>query len=688
MKRKFRDSIRFKLLLVSLALLVIPWAGYRYLQETGRFLSIAQQESLQAVAQGVALLAATRAEAFPRLTPSTEEHANPNIYVHNLPAGITVDGFGDEWQNLEGQFQSYPGEGAAQFKVLAARDQHNLYLLLQIVDSNPTYWTYAAQDFRTSDWVRVAFIDPQQQRRDYLFLTAAPGPLTARPLQFSRNGPRAGPADHRVKANWQETESGYSLELRIPLSMMGSQIGIQVNDADNRRESTSSMVNTDQLGTLVGKVSTLQQLLDSHAQPNQQLWLLDAQGHVLARSGQLLLSLTSDDEIPWLLRKISALVLQVPTPIQPVTTDSDTRYLGEMASTLSDGQRASMQFLPPSADNRVFASGLPLKVNGETIGAVVVETTGATLLSLKNQALFSLVGITLMLFLIVALVLLGFATLLTSRISRLNKQVSASVTSDGRISGSISIDQSHDEIGDLSRGFASVIDRLNAYNHYLEAMSSRLSHELRTPLTIVKTSIESCGQLNHDEKLDEYLERATDGAARLEGIIQRMRESTRLEKSLEESRLEMLDMEEWLHQCVSAYGMIYPTIQFDCNVSAEDHRVRGSAELLSQALEKIIANAVDFHREGTAITLTLQKQGSQASLCVQNTGPRLPDNLDPFQSMISQRRERGDTPHLGLGLYLVSLIIAYHGGKASAHNLKSGEGVVICLSLPLVTDSG
>ena len=43
----FWHSARFKLLLLSLTLLGIPWAGYRFIQETERFLRVAQDQALQ-----------------------------------------------------------------------------------------------------------------------------------------------------------------------------------------------------------------------------------------------------------------------------------------------------------------------------------------------------------------------------------------------------------------------------------------------------------------------------------------------------------------------------------------------------------------------------------------------------------------------------------------------------------------
>jgi len=45
-----------------------------------------------------------------------------------------------------------------------------------------------------------------------------------------------------------------------------------------------------------------------------------------------------------------------------------------------------------------------------------------------------------------------------------------------------------------------------------------------------------------------------------------------------------------------------------------------------------------------------------------------------FDSLVSVRDAgaRGDTPHLGFGLFVVRLIVQAHRGSASAHNLSDG----------------
>jgi signal transduction histidine kinase len=50
--------------------------------------------------------------------------------------------------------------------------------------------------------------------------------------------------------------------------------------------------------------------------------------------------------------------------------------------------------------------------------------------------------------------------------------------------------------------------------------------------------------------------------------------------------------------------------------------------------------------------------------------------------MVSVRPAGGGAPHLGLGLYIVRLIVEFHGGEVELANRAGGNGVVASVELP------
>ena len=139
----------------------------------------------------------------------------------------------------------------------------------------------------------------------------------------------------------------------------------------------------------------------------------------------------------------------------------------------------------------IVSAAHPIWAGDEVIGAVVAEETTNSILVARNAALERLLLITLVVFALVALALLGFASRLSWRIRQLRDEADSAIDAQGRITGSIPGSHSGDEVGDLTRSFSRVLARLSAHHGYLEGMASRLSHELRTPIAVVRSSLEN-----------------------------------------------------------------------------------------------------------------------------------------------------------------------------------------------------
>jgi two-component system sensor histidine kinase ChvG len=302
---------------------------------------------------------------------------------------------------------------------------------------------------------------------------------------------------------------------------------------------------------------------------------------------------------------------------------------------------------------------------------------------LRSQALERLLAATLAAFALVAAVLLWFATRISNRIRRLADEAEAAIDARGRITRLTTASEANDEIGDLSRSFTTVLERLARYNAYLEALAGRLSHELRTPVAVVRSSLENLHAARTPEETRTYLARAEDGLERLSTILARMTEASRLEQGLSSATRERFDAAAVVRGCIEGYKLAYAPRGFEFGVPAEPVYLSGAPDLLAQMLDKLVENAVDFAAKGTPVRIYL---GNDGVLRVENQGPSLPAGIRDslFESMVSLRGERGGSaPHLGLGLYIARLIAEFHGGSLRAENLPGGGGVAFEATLKL-----
>src|SRR5439155_4515355 len=265
----------------------------------------------------------------------------------------------------------------------------------------------------------------------------------------------------------------------------------------------------------------------------------------------------------------------------------------------------------------------PVWAGDEVVAAVVAEETTNAPRSAYNRAMEQVVAVTLVAFLAGAVTLLAFASRLSIRLRRLRDEADAAIDSQGRVRKLIHGSAAGDEIGDLSRSFSTVLERLAQYNAYLENMAGRLSHELRTPIAVVRSSLENL-KLARPEEAGVYLTRANDGLKRLDTILTRMSEATRLEQLVRKEQHERFDAREVVSGSASGYSF---GRKLEVDVPASPVCLLGAPDLYAQMLDKLAANAADFSTGDEPIRIRLEARGGQAVLTVSNRGPRLPESM-------------------------------------------------------------
>jgi dedicated sortase system histidine kinase len=430
----------------------------------------------------------------------------------------------------------------------------------------------------------------------------------------------------------------------------------------------------------------MERILRSLGRADLRIWIVDRQERLLAIAGGLQKKAVAPhredglDLLARALRPVTSLLLERPTEdFDDALPESQITGAGEVRSAL---QGMAGRRWRNSTDARavILSAAHPIWSGDEVVGAVVVEETTNAIRSLSDRTLEKVVAVTLVAFVLGAVVLLAFASRLSLRLRRLRDEAEEAIDSQGRVKKLIAGSKSQDEIGDLSRSFSTALERLAQYNAYLENLGGRLTHELRTPITVVRSSLENLRMASVPDEARVYTERAAEGLARLETILTRMSEATRLEQLVRQPERERFDAREVVRGCASGYAPAYPNVKFAVTVPDKPVLLRGAPDLYAQMLDKLAANAADFS-DGEPVRIRLDEHGT---LTVSNSGPLLPAEMAGrlFESMVSFRGREGREPHLGLGLYIVRLIAEFHGGHARAANREDGSGVVVRVDCP------
>lgn len=669
-------NLKRQLLLVSLLTLMLPWAGCEFIRETESALRAGQQQMLAGTARALANTMAQYSEEFP-LNDRAFSTAD-QLYIHALTMRPSIDGYFDDWSLKKESLRSIRGSDGI-IRIALGSFGETIYLYVDVPDRAVIYAASRSvildEGSQYADRVSLVSSNPPYLEETIAFAAEAPGKI----LSYKKTAYGFAP-EPAITAHWQDTPGGYRLEARIPAAMLGTHLGLVVNNTDDptRRGARSSSYSTATPGPVVKVSAELAAIAERLVQPDMRLLITDASGWRIASGGQLNDKSTAESRLG-LARRIYELLVESGKESVFAEPDPLGREQQPYVSAALQGREMESWFRSEETGKAIVGVAAPVLDGNVPIGAVILQQGTDAILSLSNEGLARLINVTLITTLVVAATLLGYATWLSRRIRHLSIAAEQALENE-TLQAALPSALSEDEIGDLSRSFSSVLQQLGDYNEYLRSLASKLSHELRTPLAIVTSSLEN---LEHEALSDAgkgYTERARDGAERLRRILSAMSEASRVEELMSNAEPELFDLKRVLESTVVAYRDVYTERRFVFDCVLTTAAMNGSPELLIQMLDKLIDNAVSFSATNDTITVGLAHMDGGFELTVTNPGPALPERMrtQMFDSMVSMRSGSGDR-HLGLGLYIARLIATGHGGKMSADNVDGGVRIRVTL---------
>jgi two-component system, OmpR family, sensor histidine kinase ChvG len=676
-------SLRLQLLAVGLLTLVLPWTGFRYVQEMEAALRGGLEQSLLASAGTVAAALEEQGAALCAPPQCMTQRPGATIYATPLAQEPELDGVRDDVWNAAIDAGLTIGAGN---RLGAGTYGRFVYLFVVVADRDLVYQRLPGQAPH-GDRVVLVTEAATSGPRWWLLNTAAPGAFRAQETAPQRFEP-SEVYDARIIGAWQETSGGYALEVRVPLNLVGDALGIGVIDVDrNGADYTVELAATWDAdsgapGRFIRERADLETLLGQFGRASQRFRILDSDGWVLAVTGRVAPRATDGDAASPIAR-LYRWLLQRDDPPYPAEQLAGRVADASLRQALT-GRETTVWYGSDPDREAIVAAAVPIAGPAGVQGAVVIEQASEPILTLTNRALVRLMTFTLLATLVVGAGLLGYATWLSLRVRRLAHAAENALGPRGEIRSAMPGAVARDELGALARSFAELLGRLREHTDYLRSLASKLSHELRTPLAVVTTSLDN---LEHEMKTpsaEAYLERLRQGSRRLDAILAAMSEATQLEQAIQETVAQPFDLAAVVESCCTAYRDVYREREIVYRREAREAEVQGSGELVAQLLDKLVDNAASFSAPGSRIDVVLAEAGAELLLSVRNLGPTLPAKMRGrlFDSLVSIREQRDGRAHLGLGLHIVALVADFHGGRCAADDLPDRSGVVFKVWFP------
>lgn len=255
------------------------------------------------------------------------------------------------------------------------------------------------------------------------------------------------------------------------------------------------------------------------------------------------------------------------------------------------------------------------------------------------------------------------------------------------------------EVGRLARALNVMLERIQAAFSARVASESRLreneqhlrqfvadaSHELRTPIAAVSAYAElfERGGATHPDDLPRIAAGIRTETARMDRLVSDLLTLARLDEGLpmEKAPVELVSLVSEAVRTATAVGPEWP-LRFWASLPVE---VVGDKDRLRQVVDNLLANVRAHTPPGTSAAVRVEQVDGQAEIEVRDSGPGMPadDARRIFERFYradpARARTRGGS---GLGLSIVSAIVAAHDGTVSATSAP-GEGMVITVRLPL-----
>jgi len=233
------------------------------------------------------------------------------------------------------------------------------------------------------------------------------------------------------------------------------------------------------------------------------------------------------------------------------------------------------------------------------------------------------------------------------------------------------------------------VTRMKQFEQLKSDMISLMSHELRTPLTSINGFAEL---LVLDEKIPEesreFLQIISNESQRMSRMIDTFLSVTQLERADKKEVTKIaLRLDELLRETIVTMQTVAKKkrIRLVEQANGQIPPVAADKSLITQALSRLLDNAIKYSPERTAVTVSVVLEADAVRVIVEDRGYGVPaESIDrvweKFYRVARDGQEK-DEESTGLGLAFVKEVVEQHGGTVAVES-EVGRGSKFSFALP------
>jgi signal transduction histidine kinase len=252
--------------------------------------------------------------------------------------------------------------------------------------------------------------------------------------------------------------------------------------------------------------------------------------------------------------------------------------------------------------------------------------------------------------------------------------------------GRRAVEEANSQLGDANSRLERQAAELTRSNRDLEQFAYVASHDLQEPLRKVASFCQLlqrryAGQL--DERADQYILFAVDGAQRMQRLINDLLAFSRIGRIT--NGFTDVDLNRLVADAASLLG--WRSDQVDGHISWSTlPTVCGEEPLLSALFTNLISNSLKFRHPDRPpkVRLEAERVGDEWQIsCIDNGIGIEPEYADKIFVIFQRLHPKHEYPGTGIGLAITKKIVEYHAGRIWL-DPAAREGAVIRFTLPVV----
>ena len=261
------------------------------------------------------------------------------------------------------------------------------------------------------------------------------------------------------------------------------------------------------------------------------------------------------------------------------------------------------------------------------------------------------------------------------------------IAGSDNLSKRIALGDGDDEIHQMASAFDRMLDRIENAFVKEQQFTSDASHELRTPISVILAEADyASSHTAEEEKVSEALCVISRQAGKMSRLVSELLSLARSDKGTLTPEFEDFNLSELGEMVLQTFEEKAAGKDIKLYLKAEPGViVQADQGMITRIMINLIANAVNYGRDGGMVVLRISCNGENAEFAVEDNGIGISASdigriWDRFYQVDSSRT--GDEAGAGLGLPIAKELVALHKGRIKVDSIE-GEGSVFTVEIPL-----